>query len=750
MIYRPQFKAKYHIEHVADAGIFLLSENENHVLEGESLKRIVPLINGTNSWDDIIAAVRSEIDENSIRTAIEVLLKNGHVIERDDQMPTQFEPFWTELGRNSAQVHALTASANIHVRAVGNVDAEVFARALQSFGFVLDSTRAPSLIMVVADDYQYPAIAEINDYCISHGIPWLLVKPSGLRPMIGPFFVPGRTACWQCLESRLRHNREVESYVQRKNGRREPFPVTRARIPLSEQLVAAETTFQLVKWLSQGHNIELESRIVQLDIFSSQRSFHIVVRRPQCPACGNPAVANVAGKPLLLKTRQALAVSENGSRLESPEATFERFAHHVSEVTGIVKGVFPSPWNGKGPLRVYMAGHNFALKNDELFFLKDGLRSHSSGKGRSDAQARTSALCEALERYSGLYRAEETARITTSFRELGDRAVDVRQVSLFSERQYAEREHWLARGSRFQVVPRTFDENAQISWSPLWSCSEQRVKYLPTSYLYYGFRDSDEQFFAWGDSNGNAAGSNIEDAILQGFLELVERDAVAIWWYNRLTRPAVDLEALNDPYFTELAEFFRASGREFWVLDLTSDTGIPTYAAINRRTKHVREDIIMGFGAHLDARVAINRAITEMNQFIPAVMTTDANGDAQYAFDDKDSIQWWTSATLANQPYLAPAEGEKTVLAPRLHAVTDVKQQVELCFAIAAKLGLEVLILDQTRVDVGLPVVKVIVPGLRHFWARFAPGRLYEVPVRMQWLDQPRTESELNPIPMFV
>ena len=60
------------------------------------------------------------------------------------------------------------------------------------------------------------------------------------------------------------------------------------------------------------------------------------------------------------------------------------------------------------------------------------------------------------------------------------------------------------------------------------------------------------------------------------------------------------------------------------------------------------------------------------------------------------------------------------------------------------------LILDQTRPDVELPVIKVIVPGLRHFWARFAPGRLYEVPVQMKWLREPLIEQEFNPISIFV
>jgi hypothetical protein len=53
-------------------------------------------------------------------------------------------------------------------------------------------------------------------------------------------------------------------------------------------------------------------------------------------------------------------------------------------------------------------------------------------------------------------------------------------------------------------------------------------------------------------------------------------------------------------------------------------------------------------------------------------------------------------------------------------------------------------VLDQTRPDTGLHVVKVFVPGLRHFWPRLAPGRLYDVPVGMGWLAKPLTEDQLN------
>lgn len=75
--------------------------------------------------------------------------------------------------------------------------------------------------------------------------------------------------------------------------------------------------------------------------------------------------------------------------------------------------------------------------------------------------------------------------------------------------------------------------------------------------------------------NGHAAGNCLEEAILQGLLELVERDAVGIWWYNRVPRSEVALETFEQPYFLELAAHYRDLGYHLWVLDVTNDVGIP-------------------------------------------------------------------------------------------------------------------------------------------------------------------------------
>jgi ribosomal protein S12 methylthiotransferase accessory factor len=76
----------------------------------------------------------------------------------------------------------------------------------------------------------------------------------------------------------------------------------------------------------------------------------------------------------------------------------------------------------------------------------------------------------------------------------------------------------------------------------------------------------------------------------------------------------------------------------------------------------------------------------------------------------------------------------------------DTREQALACVDVAKRAGLDFLVLDQTRPDIETPVVRVIVPGLRHFYRRFAPGRLYDVPVKLGLRDQPILESELNPL----
>jgi oxazoline/thiazoline synthase len=440
-----------------------------------------------------------------------------------------------------------------------------------------------------------------------------------------------------------------------------------------------------------------------------------------------------------------------GFRSVGAEETLAKWQHLISPITGVVTSIFEMPSEDGGVIHNVVAGHNFAMDTKNITSLKKGLRSKSAGKGTSIQQARAGALCEAVERYSGLFTGEEY-RITSSFNKLGLDAIHPNACMLFSDMQYQDRAQNNLRDRSFEIIPDPFDVNAEIEWSPVWSLTHKTYKWLPTGYLYFAYPRKEGQFFYWGDSNGSAAGNTLEEAVLQGFLEIVERDAAAIWWYNQLSLPSIDLPGLNNAYINQVIDHYKDINREIWCLDLTTDIGIPVIAAITRRIDKPVEDIVFAFGCHLDFEIAVLRAITELNQFLPAVIPMKTDGTGEYAYDDPASLEWWKTALLVDHPYLAPNSllpkvGNKPAVIATSGSIGEI---VLSCQKLIEQRGYEFLVLNQTRPDIGLPVVKVIIPGMRHFWRRCAPGRLYDVPVELGLLKQRKSESELNPIGIFI
>ena len=113
---------------------------------------------------------------------------------------------------------------------------------------------------------------------------------------------------------------------------------------------------------------------------------------------------------------------------------------------------------------------------------------------------------------------------------------------------------------------------------------------------------------------------------------------------------------------------------------------------------------------------------------------------------DKSSLDGNNPFRLQDHPYLTP--GNNPALPTATDATfsrLDTREQVAACVEAVQRAGLDFLALDQTRPDIGVPVARVIVPGLRHFYRRFAAGRLYDVPIKLGLRDRPTPESELDP-----
>jgi ribosomal protein S12 methylthiotransferase accessory factor len=392
------------------------------------------------------------------------------------------------------------------------------------------------------------------------------------------------------------------------------------------------------------------------------------------------------------------------------------------------------------------------MLSDDMKTLQVNQMARSGGKGTTESQAKASAIAEALERYSGICWDDEYT-IQGSYASLQPEAIHLRDVLLFSEAQYKNHRQWNAQlTNERHYVPGPLDDRAEIAWTPLWSLTHERIRYLPTAYCFYGHVDPGGSFCR-SDSNGCASGNTLEEAITQGFLELAERDAVALWWYNRVRRPAVDVDSFGLPYWGRMRAYYRQElHRDLHVLDITTDLQIPTFVVVSRRLDQATEDILIGFGCHLDPGAAMRQALVEANQSVPLLHYVTPEGATLVRFHPQDMRDWLAYATYTNQPYLVPdpAAPAKTLADYRALASNDVKDDVLTCVGIAKERGLEMLVLDQTRPDLGMPVVRVVVPGLRHFWRRLGPGRLYDVPVRLGWIKEPLSEEVLNPLSCFI
>jgi len=739
------FKRHLRAEVRAGRGAYLFSEQGVVALRGRHAESIAEALDGTRGLADLLRERPDGMSAAEVTALLARLVDAGLVAVREPAEPVVDEralAYWDACGIDSPQDAARGHTATVRLIVVGDeVDSGPVRQALADAR--LSVTDGPAdLSVVLCSDYLDPQLQAVDAEHRREGRTWLLARPFGAQVWIGPVLRPGG-ACWHCLAHRLWGHRHAELCAQEELGHAGPARRPVAAVPALTSAAAHLISLEVCKWVA-GYRHHGQECVWTLDTLDLQGRLHELRRRPQCAECGDPGlVAAQADRPVELAPAPKVSAGGGGHRTASPAETLKRFRHLVSPVTGIIKEIQPDP-AAPAFVNSYRSGLNVARGITGMAALRAGLRYENGGKGMTPIEAEVGALCEGIERYSGNHQGDERT-VRASYVSLGEEAVHPNECLLYAEGQYADRAAWNARHSAFQQVCDPFDALAETDWTPLWTLDGRR-RYLPTGYLYFGTPSRSGRRSVCADSNGNAAGSSLEDAILQGALELVERDAVALWWYNRTPMPGVDIASFGESWLTDTVRNYRGLGRELWVLDLTSDFGIPVMAAVSRRLDAPHEHIVFGFGAHFDPRIALRRAVTELNQLLPVVL------ERGHELDDRDARRWLEFATVANQSYLRPEPGQRARVLddfPYDHRA-DVRQDISALAEMFGNRGLEMLVLDQTRPDVGLPVVKVVVPGLRPFWARFAPGRLFDVPVKLGRLAEPTPYDQLNPLPMFL
>jgi YcaO-like protein with predicted kinase domain len=231
----------------------------------------------------------------------------------------------------------------------------------------------------------------------------------------------------------------------------------------------------------------------------------------------------------------------------------------------------------------------------------------------------------------------------------------------------------------------------------------------PACAVYHPFSLDDKPLINT-HTDGIASGSTMEEAVCHALMEVIERDA---WSIAKFSGDACDAVAIEDrpdnQFLLDIVDKFNRADIEITAKDITSDIGIPVIAAFSQ---DLAEDMIPidGFGAHLDPKVAMARALTE-------IAATRALFIQKYGFDGlREDLPAYCSMDRVEQDFRFYAHAEKTLADMEVGYHEDMLQDIEKAAAMLQSRGHErLIVVGLTRPDVGLPTVRVIVPGMEAF-----------------------------------
>lgn len=330
----------------------------------------------------------------------------------------------------------------------------------------------------------------------------------------------------------------------------------------------------------------------------------------------------------------------------------------------------------------------------------------SMGKGLTREQAYASCIAESAERICCSL-SERDELLEASFRELGAAALSPAELGVF-------------RGGCYSA-------SLPIDWVKGWNLTRRKRVLVPAMCGLYISRSYGHRYYrqtgpktdyTYSDSNGCSAGSCLEEAVLHGMLELIERDSLMICARNGLRMPELDagdiVKNTDNPGLAGLlGRLLAAPGVEvrFKLLTLNLKVCVAACVVIDRRA-HL---VTAGYGAHLDLSTALSRALTEAFQ---------ARALNQLA-KTKASARQFHEFLSGRLDYLCGQGRRLRFRDVRSVRHADILEDVEYVLRLLSAAGSEVIVVDRSPAAGKISVVKVLVTGLQRVdWANLFGTRL--------------------------
>src|SRR6476619_4952646 len=286
----PRFAPNFTVNVLPPDVVCLYSEDRKFFLHGELYCALASAIGeGGKSVRKLVRELGQDFPTDKIHEALKRLFDRRHIVPASRFSTGVVAAYWASLGLSPERAARNLQKCRVLIQAIDVSGAGKLEGALTALG-VRVVKRSADLTITVVSDYLERRLDEMNRHHLSDRTPWLLVQPSGIFPLVGPVFRPGKnqdqskSACWTCLAARMNRNREVKAFRDRTPARRVAASPL-ARDPLGQSAIGL-ASIEIAKAIATGFRTDLNDHIVSLDLLGSTVARHYVAARPQCPACG--------------------------------------------------------------------------------------------------------------------------------------------------------------------------------------------------------------------------------------------------------------------------------------------------------------------------------------------------------------------------------------------------------------------------------------------------------------------------------
>ena len=310
------------------------------------------------------------------------------------------------------------------------------------------------------------------------------------------------------------------------------------------------------------------------------------------------------------------------------------------------------------------------------------------GKGGTAQQAEASALMELGERFSFFSFAKNPDNFfTDTYPNVRDKAISFEMIA-----QSVHDE------SDDLPVSRKIFESLPLKWTWGYNLTREKEVLIPFDW-----------FFSINEFNGPSAGNCVEEALIQGICEIVERHTSSLVSQNKLTVAAIRPESVTDPLVKDMFQKYKNAGVNLYLSDFSLDTGIPTVGAMayDPSTFPALSDIVWTAGTTPDPQKALSRALTEVAQ-----LAGDFNTESNYVASGLPKYTALKEADYIMNPGKAVNIGDLPDLSS-----DNLKTEILNCLAALKNINMEVLVINTIHDQLKIPAFYTIVPGA-HFRER--------------------------------